>query len=282
VSAPVIDAHHHFWDPARFAYRWMEGADMAPLRRPFGPADLAPLIAANGVDATIVVQCCSSVAETEVFLAMAEATPFVAGVVGWVDLTDPAVDATLDRLASRAKLVGIRHQVHDETDPHWLRREDVQRGLAAVFRHGLAYDLLVRTRELAAAIEIVRTFPQGHFILDHAAKPTIAIGVTEAWRTGIAQLAEQSNVWCKLSGLVTEADWRGWTAEQLLPAVQHIWNVFGEDRLIFGSDWPVCLLAGDYAQIKRAAATCLKAVGAARSSKVWGANAIAAYHLGNA
>jgi L-fuconolactonase len=279
VSAPVIDAHHHFWDPARFAYPWMEGAEMAPLRRPFGPTDLAPLIAANGVDATLVVQCCSFVAETEAFLAIAEETPFIAGVIGWVDLTDPAVDATLDGMASRAKLVGIRHQVHDEADPHWLLRQDVQRGLAAVFRHDLTYDLLVRTRELPAAIEVARTFRQGRFILDHAAKPTIATGITEGWRTGIEQLAQRPNVWCKLSGLVTEADWRGWTVGQLLPAVRHTWNTFGEDRLIFGSDWPVCLLAADYAEVKRAAARCLEALGAATSSKIWGANAIAAYHL---
>ncbi|MBV8664194.1 MAG: amidohydrolase family protein, partial [Hyphomicrobiales bacterium] len=176
-------------------------------------------------------------------------------------------------------LVGIRHQVHDEADARWLLRADVQRGLAAVVRHDLAYDLLVRTRELPAAVEVARIFPRGRFILDHAAKPTIASGVTDEWRAGIARLAEQPNVWCKLSGLATEADWRGWTPEQLLPAVRHLWNAFGEDRLIFGSDWPVCLLAGDYTRIKRAAATCLEAVGAAGCSRIWGGNAIAAYHL---
>jgi L-fuconolactonase len=279
VSTPVIDSHHHFWDPTRFDYPWMQGPEMAPLRRPFGPSDFASLIAANGVDATILVQCCSSIDETEAFLAIAEETAFVAGVVGWIDLTDPAIDAALDRLALRRKLVGIRHQVHDEADPRWLLREDVQRGLAAVFQHGLVYDLLVRTRELAAAIEVARIFPKGRFVLDHSAKPTIASGITADWRSGIALLAEQPNVWCKLSGLVTEADWRGWTAEQLLPAVRHVWSAFGEDRLIFGSDWPVCLLAGDYAQVKRAATACLRAVGAAGSPKVWGANAIEAYHL---
>ena len=278
MSVPVIDAHHHFWEPARFDYPWMQGPAMAPLRRPFGPADLAPLIAANGIDATIVVQCCSSVEETESLLDIAEQTPFVVGVVGWVDLTDRAVEATLDRLASRPKLVGIRHQVHDEADPGWLLRPDVQRGLTAVFRHGLAYDLLVRTRELGPAIDVARLFPQGRFVLDHAAKPDIASGVAEAWQTGIARLAMQPNVWCKLSGLVTEADWRAWTADALLPAVRHVWNAFGEDRLIFGSDWPICLLAADYARVKRAAATCLRALGA-NDSRIWGANAIAAYRL---
>lgn len=275
----MIDAHQHFWDPAQFDYPWMEAAEMAPLRRRFGPGDLAPLLAANGVDATIVVQCCSSIEETEAFLAIAETTPFVAGVVGWVDLSDPAIDATLTHLASRPKLVGIRHQVHDEDDPRWLPRPDVRRGLEAVFRHGLAYDLLVRTRELGPAIEMIRDAPQGHFILNHAAKPTLSSGITEAWRAGIAALAEQPNVWCKLSGLLTEADWRGWTAAQLMPAVRHVWNSFGANRVIFGSDWPVCLLASNYAEVKRVAATCLRSVGAEDGSQVWGANAIEAYRL---
>jgi L-fuconolactonase len=277
VPAPVIDAHHHFWDPARFDYPWMQGAEMAPLRRPFGPADLAPLMAANGIDATIVVQCCSSLEETEALLATAEATPSVAGVVGWIDLTDPDLDTTFDRLAPRPKLVGIRHQVHDEADPSWLLRADVRRGLAAVFDRGLAYDLLVRTRELPAALETARAFPRGRFVLDHAAKPPIASGITEAWRAGVAQLAGEPNVWCKVSGLVTEADWQGWATDDLLPAVRHVWNTFGENRLMFGSDWPVCLLAADYRRVKTAAEICLQTLGA--TAKSWGANAIEAYRL---
>jgi len=279
VNQLVVDAHHHFWDPARFDYPWMQGPEMAPLRRPFGPTDLAPLIAANGVDATIVVQCCSSVEETEAFLAIAERTPFVAGVVGWVDLTAPTIDATLDQLGRHHKLVGIRHQVHDEADPCWLARADVQRGLAAVFDRGLAYDLLVRTRELPAALEVARAFPRGRFVLDHAAKPAIASGIAGTWFAGTARLAELPNVWCKLSGLVTETDWHRWTAEQLVPAVRHIWNAFGEHRLMFGSDWPVCLLAADYRRVKTAAETCLQSVGAAAGAKIWGSNAIEAYRL---
>jgi L-fuconolactonase len=284
APAPVIDAHHHFWDPARFDYPWMQGAEMAPLQRPFGPGDLAPLMAANGVDATIVVQCCSSLEETEALLATAEETPSVAGVVGWIDLTDPDLATVLDNLASRPKLVGIRHQVHDEADSRWLLRDDVQRGLAAVFDRGLAYDLLVRTRELPAALEAARAFPHGRFVLDHAAKPSIASGITEDWRVGIRQLSAEPNVWCKVSGLVTEADWHGWSADDLLPAVRHVWNIFGEHRLIFGSDWPVCLLAADYRQVKTAAETCLRtvglqALGATADARIWGSNAIEAYRL---
>jgi L-fuconolactonase len=280
MMAPVIDAHHHFWDPTQFTYPWMEGDALAPIRRAFGAADLAPLLVANGVDASIVVQCCSSVEETEAMLAMAAQTPFVVGVVGWIDLTQDSAAATLDRLQSRPdgrKLVAIRHQVHDEDDPRWLARDDVKRGLTAVFDHGLAYDLLVRSRELPAAIEVARALPQGRFILDHAAKPPIASGFDAEWAARVTELAACPNVWCKVSGLVTEAAWQGWTVKQLRPAVQHARNVFGEDRLMFGSDWPV--LSADYGAVKAAAETCLAPLSDAARARIFGANAVRAYAL---
>jgi L-fuconolactonase len=282
LSQPVIDAHQHFWDPRNADYPWMAGPEMEPIRRPFGPADLAPLLAANGVDASIIVQCRSDESETEGFLATATATAFVAGIVGWVDLEQPDVDARLDRLLKRpdgGKLVGIRHQVHDEADPDWLARPAVRRGLAAVFERGLTYDLLVRSRELPAATAVARDFPTGRFVLDHAAKPPIAAGFDRTWADRLESLARCSNVWCKISGLATEADWRDWDAERLRPAIDHAWRCFGEDRLIFGSDWPVCLLAGDYARIKTAAETCLARHGQATLDQARGTNAVAAYDL---
>ncbi|GLR85629.1 amidohydrolase family protein [Bradyrhizobium iriomotense] len=278
----IIDAHQHFWDPARADYSWMEAAELAPIRRAFGPADLAPLLKQNGIDASILVQCRSSVAETEEFLRIAAATSFVVGVVGWVDLTDGAVGETLDRLRAAPvgdRLVGIRHQVHDEADPDWLLREDVQRGLAAVFAHGLTYDLLVRTRELLAAIATAQAFPQARFVLDHAAKPPIAEGFSRDWADRIAALAACGNVWCKVSGLATEAKWNDWDVERLLPYVEHVAKCFGEDRLIFGSDWPVCLLAGSYVEIKGALAECLAKLGPHVRDKAFGANAQRAYRL---
>lgn len=282
MTGRVIDAHHHFWDPARFAYPWMQGPALAPLRRAFGPADFAPLLVANRVDASIVVQCCSSVEETAALLELAAGTPSVAGVVGWIDLTRDSAAATLDRLRARPDgryLVGVRHQVHDEDDPRWLARDDVKRGLAAVFGHGLAYDLLVRSRELSAATEVVRTFPQARFILDHAAKPPIASGFDAEWAARVAELAACRNVWCKVSGLVTEAAWQGWTVEQLRPAVDHVRRVFGEDRLMFGSDWPVCLLAANYQAVKAAAESCLAPLSAEAHAKIFGVNAVEAYAL---
>lgn len=278
----LIDAHQHFWDPARADYPWMNAPELTPIRRDFGPADLSPLLKANGIDASIVVQCRSALEETEEFLRVAHATPSVIGVVGWADLADAALGDTLDRLRALpggAKLIGIRHQVHDEADPDWLLRADVQRGLAAVFAHDLAYDLLVRTRELPAAIATAKAFPQARFVLDHAAKPPIADGGSAEWSDHIGALATCGNVWCKVSGLATEAKWTDWDAERLFPFVQHVATCFGEDRLIFGSDWPVCLLAGSYGEIKSALDACLAKLGASVREKAFGVNAKAAYRL---
>lgn len=244
----IVDAHHHFWDPTRRAYAWM-GDELAAIRRPFGPAELRPLLEDNGVDRTILVQTLSSPDETREFLETAAASDFIDGVVGWVDLTAPDVDQTIASLVSDL-LVGIRHQVQDEPDPEWLLREDVQRGIAAVGEAGLVYDLLVRTRELPAALETVRRQKDVSFVIDHAAKPHIAGGSWDAkWERKLAPFSDQANVTCKLSGLVTEADWKSWTPEQLEPYVKRVVGWFGPDRCMFGSDWPVCLLAAGYDQV---------------------------------
>jgi len=244
-----VDAHHHFWDPTRRDYPWM-GADLATIRRRFGPADLRPLLAQNHLDKTVLVQTVSSVDETREFLTTAASTDFIAGVVGWVDLTDGAVSRVIDGLRSGAggdRLVGIRHQVHDEADPRWLLRDDVQRGIASVGSAGLVYDLLVRKRELPAALETVRRHPDVRFVIDHAAKPRIAGGAWDAeWEKVLEPLAQEPNVACKISGLVTEAEWSSWTPEQLQPYVDRVLGWFGPERSMFGSDWPVCVLAASY------------------------------------
>ena len=230
----IVDAHQHFWDPAVAEYPWLTD-EVAPLRRRFGPEDLEPLLSAHGVRGSVVVQARGSLDETRMLLELAAETPFVLGVVGWIDLTRAVGDVP-------AGLAGVRHQVHDEPDPHWLLRDEVQRGLAAVGEAGLAFDLLVRARELPSAIETARRQPEVRFVLDHVAKPPLRSGDLAAWADGVAALAELPNVTCKLSGLFTEAE----PGTDLAPTVEQALRWFGPERCMFGSDWPVCLLATDY------------------------------------
>ena len=277
----IVDAHHHFWDPARADYPWLTD-DLAAIRRSFGPSDLAPLLADAGIDATVLVQTRSSEDETREFLATATAAPFIRGVVGWVDLTDPAVE---DRLAALRGspggewLVGIRHQVHDEDDPHWLVRADVRRGIAAVGRAGLAYDLLVRTRELPAARTVVATMPDIRFVIDHLAKPPIRAGDLGEWSAGVAAFRGLPNAWWKLSGLVTEADGTGWRTADLRPVADHVLEVAGPDRMLFGSDWPVCLLAAGYQQVVAAARELTAGLSEIERSAIFGESARTVYRL---
>jgi L-fuconolactonase len=276
-----IDSHHHFWDPARASYPFLTD-ELASIRRAFGPADLAPLIASAGIDATIVVQTRSSLEETGELLATAAATPFVRGVVGWVDLRDPAVDVTIARLRAGPggdRLVGIRHQVHDEPDPAWLLRDDVRRGIRAVGHAGLVYELLVRARELPAARDVVAAMPDVRFVVDHLAKPAIRSGADPAWDAGVASFRGLLNAWWKLSGLVTEADWDAWQPFDLQPFVDRVLEVAGADRLMFGSDWPVCLLAAGYDEVMSTANVLIEALTADEKAAVWGGTAVRVYGL---
>jgi L-fuconolactonase len=277
----IVDAHHHLWQYSPTKYPWIS-ADHAAIRRDFSPPDLEPLLAACGIDRTILVQTHSSLQETREFLDLAERTSFIAGVVGWVDLTDDRVAETLQALkAGRggAKLVGTRHQVHDEADPAWLRRGDVQRGLDAVGQAGLAFDLLVRPRELPAAHAAAYRHPEMHFVLDHLAKPPIRQGGRSEWDAWMPRLAALPNVSCKLSGLVTEADWKGWTLDALRPYVDLALGWFGADRLLFGSDWPVCLVAASYPQVVSAVRDLLRDLPAEQVAAIFGGNAAAFYAL---
>ena len=242
----MIDAHHHLWDPARREYAWLAGDALAPIRRAYTVDDLREVTKAAGVHATVLVQTVSAVEETEEFLATAKAEPLIAGVVGWVDLTSPGIGDDLAALAEAGPLVGIRHQVEGEADDDWLLRPDVLRGLGAIEDAGLVYDLLVRPSQLPAARAAAARLPGLTFVLDHAAKPPIAAGEWEPWAGTVAALAEAENVHCKLSGLVTEADWASWHVGHLQRYVEHVLDVFGPARLLFGSDWPVCELVAAY------------------------------------
>ena len=277
----IVDAHHHFWDPARFDYPWLTD-DLAIIRRRFGPEDLAPLIEHAGVDRTVLVQTISSLDETREFLATAALTDFIAAVVGWVDLMGAAVADTLATLAAGdggSRLVGIRHQVQDEPDPDWLLRADVSRGIAAVGAAGLVYDLLVRPRELPAALETVRAHPNVAFVIDHLAKPPIAAGELEPWLSLIRPFGALDNVTCKLSGLVTEADWGSWRLADLQPFVDAAIETFGPERLMFGSDWPVCLLAATYEDVLAAARAATAGLSPDERDQVFGETARRVYGL---
>jgi L-fuconolactonase len=277
----IVDAHHHFWDPVRADYPWLTD-ELALIRRAFAPDDLAPMLAATGVDATVLVQTRSSLEETREFLATAAATPIVRGVVGWVDLTDPAIGDVLAELRLEVggdRLVGIRHQVHDEPDPDWLLRDDVRRGIQAVGGAGLVYDLLVRSRELPAAMRTARDLSGTRFVIDHLAKPPIADGILLPWADLMRPFGALDNVWCKVSGMVTEADWSAWQPTDLEPYVHHVLEVFGAERLLFGSDWPVCLLAASYQQVFDATRAALSELSPSETAAVFGDTAAEVYRL---
>ncbi|QKV79878.1 amidohydrolase [Amycolatopsis sp. Hca4] len=274
-----VDAHHHLWQTSVRRHAWLDGDETATIRRDFTPADLRA--AAEGIDATVLVQVLPDLDESVEFLATAAAEPLIAGVVGWLDLTgSPARD--LERLRSAPGgelLTGIRHLVQAEPDPRWLEREDVLAGLAAVRDAGLVYDLLVLPHQLPAATAAVRALPDLTFVLDHLAKPPIASGELEPWASGIATLAREPNVVAKLSGLVTEADREHWTAADLRPYAETALAAFGPDRLMLGSDWPVCLLAGTYAEVMNAAESLLDGLSPAESDAVRGGTASRVYGL---
>jgi L-fuconolactonase len=260
----------------------MAGHLMDPVRRAFAPDDLLPSLRTADITGTVLVQTLSSLDETRHFLHLAATTDFVRGVVGWVDLTSPSVGDDLDALRegpSGQWLVGVRHQVHDEPDPDWLQRADVHRGLAAVQRRGLTYDLLVRARELPAATAAVRTFSELQFVLDHIAKPRIADGYDDPWTQRMPTLAAEPNVSVKLSGMVTEANWTAWTPDDLRPFVERVAGWFGASRLMFGSDWPVCLLAGSYEGVLDGLTTTLMPSSQSELAQIFGGNAQRVYGL---
>jgi len=277
----VVDAHHHLLDPARTEYPWLT-PDHAAIDRRFGPEDLAPELAAAGIDRTILVQTVSSLDETREFLSTALTVRFIAGVVGWVDLTDPAASEVIRGFRAGpggGGLVGIRHQVHDEPDPDWLSRPDVRRGLQAVEAAGLAYDLLIRSRELPSALAVARERPGLRCVIDHLAKPPIRSGATEPWASLLRPFGELPNVWCKLSGLVTEAEPVTWRVDDLARFVDIALGIFGPTRLMFGSDWPACLLAASYGEVVSTARELTADLSSAERDAIFGGAAERAYGL---
>ena len=242
-----VDAHQHFWRYDPVEYDWIDGS-MSAIARTFLPLDARREMDAAGVDACVAVQARQTLEETRWILALAETNPFIVGVVGWIDLQSPSVDAELAALAALPKLVGIRHIVQSEPDG-FLSRPAFRRGIARLEPYNLAYDILIHACRLPEAIRFVADFPSQRFVLDHLAKPEIRKGAIDPWRRDMKCLAAFPNVYAKLSGLVTEADWQQWTPDELRPYIDVAFECFGADRLMIGSDWPVCTLAGRYADV---------------------------------
>jgi L-fuconolactonase len=279
VTAGRVDAHHHLWDPDRRPLPWMDGPWADPIRRAFTEDDLAAAATPHGIRQTVVVQAVADLDETRELLGLAARSPLVAGVVGWADLTDPAIADVLDDLLASPggdRLVGVRAMVQDEPDPDWLRRSDVHRGLRAVAAAGLVYDLLVRPAQLPAAVAVLPGHPELTVVLDHGGKPEVAAGRMRPWSALVGRLAELPTVFCKVSGLVTEADHRLWRLEDIAPYVDRLVATFGSQRLLFGSDWPVCLLAASYGEVVDLAERTLAGVPA---EEVFGGTARRVYGL---
>jgi L-fuconolactonase len=251
ASSIRLDSHQHFWRYSAAQYPWIPAG--SALQRDWLPVDLAELQRPLGFDGSIAVQARQSLAESNWLLGLADADPRIKGVVGWVDLQVDRVEDSLAELAAHPKFVGVRHVVQDEPDDRFLLRPAFLRGVSLLKQFGLRYDILIYPKQLPAALEFVRQFPEQPFVLDHIAKPFIRDGTLSPWREQIRELAQFPNVCCKVSGMVTEAKHVGWTPADFRPYLDVVFAAFGEDRLMFGSDWPVCLLAGSYEQVFRLA-----------------------------
>jgi L-fuconolactonase len=274
---PRIDAHQHFWRPVRADYGWLTPA-LAPIYRDFEPADLRPLLARTGVDATVLVQAAPTVAETRFLLELAAATDFVAGVVGWAPLDAPEAADVLADLARDRRLRGVRPMLHDIPDVDWMLRPELTAGLRAIAALDLTFDALVRPPHLPNLLRLLDRHPDLRVVIDHGAKPEIAAGRRQPWAEDMARLARDTRARVKLSGLVTE-DGPGWSVERLRPYVDHLLDTFGPDRLIFGSDWPVVTLRAGYADWLAAAEALLAGLERPAREGVLGLNAVACYRL---
>jgi L-fuconolactonase len=273
-----IDSHMHFWKYTAAEYGWIDDA-MAALRRDLLPKDAEPLVRAAGFDAVVAVQARQTLEETRWLLELADEHPFIAGVVGWVDLQSEQARSQLERFARNPKLVGIRHVVQGELDDRFLLKPEFGRGIELLEEFGLAYDILIYTRHLPVAAEFAKRFPKQRFVLDHLAKPPIKDAKIKDWERDLRALAEQPHVMAKLSGLVTEADWKAWTPGQLERYLDVAVEAFGPRRLMVGSDWPVCTVAGDYGRVMGAFKEYVAELADDERDAILGGNAVRFWNL---
>ncbi len=273
-----IDVHQHFWKYSKEEYPWIsEGMEILAQDRL--PADLKSVIQDNGIEGTISVQARQNLEETEALLKMAEENDFIRGVVGWVDLRDPNVEEQLEKFAHHPKMVGVRHMVQDEPDERFVLREDFIRGIKKLEKFNLIYDILIFPNQLPASVELVGKFPEQVFVLNHIAKPYIKDRKITPWDSYIRAIGSHSNVACKISGMVTEHDWKNWKPEDFTPYMEVVLEAFGSERLMIGSDWPVCTLAAEYHQVISIAANFISKLSEAEQQAVWEKNPVEVYGL---
>jgi L-fuconolactonase len=271
-----IDAHQHFWKYNPDEYGWIDD-EMKVLKRDFLPDDLSPALKLAGFDGSIVVQARQCLDETRWLLNLAGRNDFIKGVVGWVDLCSPEIEVQLAEFSRNPKLVGVRHVVHDEPDDDFMARSDFQYGISLLSKYNLTYDLLIFPKHLSLATELVKKFPDQKFVLDHIAKPQIKNKRLSPWKDNIRGLALLPNVYCKLSGMVTESDWKQWTSADFTPYLDIVVDAFGTERLLIGSDWPVCTLAGSYAEVMQIVIEYIARLDSAQQQLILGQNAIRLY-----
>jgi L-fuconolactonase len=272
-----IDSHQHFWNYNPEEYPWIKPE--WPIRRSFLPDALAAELKSCQIDGCVAVQARQTLEESRWLLELAERSPIIKGVVGWVDLRAPDVAEQLGRLAANPKFLGVRHVLQDEPNDNYMLDLQFQKGISQLGQFNLKYDLLIFPRQLPAAIRLASAFPEQPFVLDHIAKPPIKEGTLEPWRGHLQELAILPNVWCKVSGMITEADWAWWNAAQLKPYLDVVFQAFGPNRVMFGSDWPVALLAGTYQQVFELASEYVAPLGAGVESRFFGDNAVKFYEI---
>ena len=277
IKVPVVDSHHHFWEIDKFDYSWMP--DGSPLAVDYGPTQLAPLIKAAGIDYTVVVQAVSSSDEARWLLELADQNDFIAGIVGWVDLTDPKVGYTLDELQRSKYFKGVRHIWEGENDPGWIVNSGAINGLQELVRRDLTFDFLAKPPNLPFIPQVMEQVPDLRAVVDHIGKPLIADHLVEPWLSDMRKVASINGIHCKISGMITEADQQSWIADDLRPYVHHILGMYGTDRLMFGTDWPVCTLAGEYQTVADTTRGILNSLSHTAKADVFGGTAIRFYRL---
>ncbi|MFS4466680.1 amidohydrolase family protein [Maribacter sp. 2210JD10-5] len=274
----IIDSHQHFWQYEPVKHSWIDD-DMSVIRRNFLPLDLKKVYDGNGIDGCVAVQADQTLQETDFLLRLSKENDFIKGIVGWVDLRSDDIDSVLEKYHSEKKLKGWRHVVQGEPDHNFLMRPDFLKGVSYLEKYDYTYDILIFPHQLGATLEFVKQFPHQKFVIDHMAKPYIKDGFFDGWATLLKEIAKQKNVCCKLSGMITEADYNNWTPEQIHPYMDLVLDSFGTDRIMFGSDWPVCLVAGNYAEVKTLVTDFISKLSKDEQNKIMGQNAIDFYSL---